>query len=51
MTLFCYWSTAGDAGREGLLLPEENIPFAVIVKVLSNPNMHGKCTCVKQKEI
>lgn len=31
---------------EGSLLQEENIK--VLLKVLSNPNMHGKCTCGKR---
>lgn len=33
---------------EGLLLQEENILIKVLLKVLSNPNMHGKCTCGKR---
>lgn len=49
MFLFSYYSYVGDVGREGLLLSKENILIKVLVKVLSNPNMHGKCTCGKQK--
>lgn len=49
MFLFSYYSCVGDVGWEGLLLSKENIVIKVLVKVLSNPNMHGKCTCGKQK--
>lgn len=49
MFLFSYYSYVGDVGWEGLLLSKENILVKVKVKVLSNPNMHGKCTCRKQK--
>lgn len=48
MVLFSYYSIGGDVGRESLLLQEETILIKVLVKVLSNPNMHGKCTCGKQ---
>lgn len=41
-------SYVGNVGWQDLLLLEENILIKVLVKVLSNPNMHGKCTCGKQ---
>lgn len=47
MFLLSYYSTIGDVGREGLLLPEENTLIEGLLKVLSNPNMHGKCMCGK----